>query len=699
MKGIKKQLVISTLVSFASFILIEIIYRGSLSSFLSWLKTEPSGAFYLLFFLFLLHGALLIFNYRTFFLLTILINTIFCLLAFSSYTKEKLRGDPLLPTDLSMTSEAKNMLQYFANISTTSIIIIVIGIISFICLLIYGFRKIKNDKKSKRYYLLPALFVLLFGFFFYQDAYANSSVLYNSFNIQVNHYNQKENYQTNGVLLSFIRNIYYMHPTIPAGYSSTKIDSIIKQIPPDQPNNEDEKPNIIIIQSEAFWDPTLLKNVTFNKDPLPFFHQIYSNSTHGSLNVPVYGGGTVDTEFEVLTGMTNQFLPIGSVPYIQYIHNPLPALPNILRNQGYQSVAIHPYFNWFYQRETVLKDLGFDNFLSLEFFPQPMQDLYYYRDNEITDEIIKRLENNSDKPNFIYAITMQNHGPYPADRKKYYASMEAELNKSGDKFSPEAKNILEFQADNMVEVDKQLEKLITYLQNTKRKTIVAYFGDHLPLLGDNYLVYKEANYFKNDQTFDQYKKMFQTPLLIWNNYDNKKQSLNISAPFLGPYLLDQAGLKGYYLTDYLNQLQKDGKGFLPRLDYINHSQLTKSDMAKYQQLQYDIMFGSKYGLKKEKVNDKPSKTYRLGYADPHISSAEVTTYTTGEKVLLLKGNHFTTSSQVYVNGQAVGSIFKSPNVLYAFIPKGAKPADVVMKIFDNQNKLLAYSNHLTKIQK
>jgi hypothetical protein len=106
-KGIPKQLLLTTIVSFISFVLIETIYLGGLSSFLNWLSTYPSEAFYFFIFLFLLNGALLIFNYKLFFLFSVVLNTLFCILAFSSFTKEKLRGDPLLPTDLGMADEAK----------------------------------------------------------------------------------------------------------------------------------------------------------------------------------------------------------------------------------------------------------------------------------------------------------------------------------------------------------------------------------------------------------------------------------------------------------------------------------------------------------------------------------------------------------------------------------------------------------------
>ncbi|UTW70859.1 sulfatase-like hydrolase/transferase [Anaerobacillus sp. HL2] len=56
------------------------------------------------------------------------------------------------------------------------------------------------------------------------------------------------------------------------------------------------------------------------------------------------------------------FLPQGSIPYSQYIHQPIPTLASILRAQGYESVALHNYHNWFYRRDQVYENFGFDRF-------------------------------------------------------------------------------------------------------------------------------------------------------------------------------------------------------------------------------------------------------------------------------------------------------------------------------------------------
>ena len=630
-------------------------------------------------------------NYKGYFIASVITSVLFSILAFSSHLKEVLRGDPLLPSDLTLVSEATDIITYFADLSLLKILVILLIIIFVIALFIFTVIKIKNVKRKKQDWVSPLIFLVLLIGFVYQDMYMDKGVMKNLFNIEIPTYNQSSNYSTNGVVLSFIRNLNNGVEK-PENYSHKKVTEIINDTETklDSDNSTANKPNIIIIQSEAFWDPTVMESVNYNQDPIPNFHSLASQFTSGTVTVPVYGGNTSNTEFEILTSLSTQFLPTGIVPYLNYANSPLPALPNILGNQGYTSTAIHTYHNWFYNRSSVYENLGFDNFLSLEFFPNPIEDAMYYRDNEITDEILKLVEEN-EEPNFIFAVTMQAHGPYKTDAKKYYASIEAELDDKDKSLSPNAENILEFYADTLVEVDKELGRLISSLEELEEDTIVVFYGDHLPLLGEDYQVYNEAGYFKNEQDYSDYQKIYKTPILIWDNFNTTREELNINSTFVGPYTLELAGLKGYYLTDYLNELNSQNKNYFPRLDYSNHSTLDETDIDNYKILQYDILFGRKYGLKDNEVDYEPSVTYRLGYADADIQNVKLTTYN-DMKAYRITGEYFTTSYQVYINDEAVGSTFVSPEEIYAYIPDDIDPETIVMKIFDSKNTLLSVSN-------
>ncbi|URM33426.1 LTA synthase family protein [Cytobacillus firmus] len=518
--------------SFVSLLVIEFIYRGSIIDFSNWFLSHSNYFLYAFVFMFFFFGSLSILKSKAYFLVSALFVLIGIIIAFASGTKEKLRGDPLLPSDLVLAGEAKNMLQFFSGVSLYYLIMLPVILILFLFILWIVSKKMSVDNIPKSHYITASICLLLFTLFLFKDLNNEGRVFKKPFGINSEAASPKQLYDIYGVAIGFISSISGIQEEKPETYAASKIEGIISEVKNEKASqrNSAKKPNVIIIMSEAFWDPTVMNNVSFNKDPLPNFHHLSSNFTSGKLHVPVFGGSTSNTEFEILTSMSTQFLSPGSVPYKNYIKEPIPALPHIFRSEGYETLAYHTYHNWFYERNSVYKHLGFDRFVSLEFFPNPVQDMMYYRDNEITDEILKQIEK-SDKPNFIYAITMQNHGPYRTDAKKFYATMEAQLKEGEGSFTPDAENILEFYADNLAEIDKDLQRLINSLEQMNEKTMVVFFGDHLPLLGDNYQVYKEAGYFTGEEDFNSYLKMYQTPLLIWDNFSDQKENLQLSAPF------------------------------------------------------------------------------------------------------------------------------------------------------------------------
>ena len=69
---------------------------------------------------------------------------------------------------------------------------------------------------------------------------------------------------------------------------------------------------------------------------------------------PEFGGMTANVEFEALTGFSNAFLPAGSIPYQQYVRAPTPSMATFLKSEGYETRAIHPGTNWFWNRDAGL---------------------------------------------------------------------------------------------------------------------------------------------------------------------------------------------------------------------------------------------------------------------------------------------------------------------------------------------------------
>ncbi len=127
----------------------------------------------------------------------------------------------------------------------------------------------------------------------------------------------------------------------PGNYQERTVENILGQTNPAYPVDSGFKPNVIFVMSEAFWDPTVLEGVSFTEDPIPYFHSLQQKETNGIL-LSRFMAGTANTEFEVLTGLSTQFLPQGMVPYVQFVHKPLEALPTIFKRQGYEATPSIP---------------------------------------------------------------------------------------------------------------------------------------------------------------------------------------------------------------------------------------------------------------------------------------------------------------------------------------------------------------------
>ena len=97
-------------------------------------------------------------------------------------------------------------------------------------------------------------------------------------------------------------------------------------------------------------------------------NSLEGNVVRGKFVSPVYAGGTCLPEFEVLTGMPTYFLPPSVYPYSQYITDETPSIVSAYKENGYQTVALHPYRKNFYNRASAYPLMGFDTFKGMDDF-------------------------------------------------------------------------------------------------------------------------------------------------------------------------------------------------------------------------------------------------------------------------------------------------------------------------------------------
>lgn len=409
-----------------------------------------------------------------------------------------------------------------------------------------------------------------------------------------------------GYLLYFLANAGEHTVEAPEGYSVEKAEEILSRYEDASQTNSvlashagnATSPNIIMVMNESFSDLSVLGNFTTNQPYLSFFNSLTKNTIRGYANSSVYGGYTANSEFEFLTGCTKAFLP-GS-PYLQYIKDSMPTLiTNITAQEGYaQAQAVHPYRPSGYNRNRIYPLLGFDRFLSLQDFVNPVKVRKYISDEsdyEMLEQLYEEKETGSSL--CLFNVTMQNHSDYKDS--KYVFDNPVTLDTIS--LQPEAEQYL-----SLVKLsDDALKQLVTYLEGVDEPVLLVVFGDHQPHLPD--LFYKTVmGKMPDDLTGEEAMKRYLVPFLIWANYDiGETEVEHISLNYLSTLMMETAGLE---LTDFQKFLL-DMYQYIPSLSaqgyYDNKGELhswdeTENDVIQwiqeYRIVQYNYLFDTKNRL-------------------------------------------------------------------------------------------------------
>lgn len=298
------------------------------------------------------------------------------------------------------------------------------------------------------------------------------------------------------------------------------------------PDSHSEAPDIVVVQSESFFDPAIVKGYE-QSDFTPNLRRLAAQGESGALHVPTYGGGTIRTEFEMLTGLSLRYFGDMQFPYLQMNGKVVPGLVRSLRAHGYQTIAVHGNDPGFWNRTTAFKALGFDRFVSQSSFPQdaPM-DGKYMADRAMTDQVMTQLKDVG-PPQFVFAISLEAHGPYDQSPGIDAAIRDAIPVPAG--VTGEAKLEVQNYLYHMQHADAELGRLAQLLAQRSRPTLLLFYGDHLPALTD---AYRTAGFVDGQDMLSQAG----TWLLVDPRNPGKPEREDMAAWMLPGKLLERAGI-------------------------------------------------------------------------------------------------------------------------------------------------------------
>lgn len=457
----------------------------------------------------------------------------------------------------------------------------------FILFLVSKFYKQNNPTFKFRFLLfIISLFLIIYPIY-YPDNYKDKV---NKSNIDLDISNPINNCKNNGILFCFYDDFKNLRFPIPSGYNQNTINQIYSQLPslskefPKLNSKQEIKPNIIVVLSEALWDATKLPQVSYSQDPIKNFRP----DIKSTLVSPVYGGSTANVEFEILTGFSNYFLN-NRYPYNQLINQKIPSLFSLFKDNNYQTTAIHTFKKSMYRRPMVYQYFGLDKYIAEEDMTDTVLAGPYISDKYFTQQIINQFESTT-QPQFIFAISMQNHMPYDTNRYPKEINIKSNL-------SPEDSNILQSYIDGIKLSSDSYLDLKNYLSKSAKPTIIIFYGDHLPFLNDNFAVYKNLNFVPKDQqkwSQTDYKNMYTTPIMVWSNYQTNLDINSILSPnFLSLEILKLANIKTQNQFLFLESLSKTDTVLNKYLE----SKFSSDQLKDYELIQYDLLSGKQYLLR------------------------------------------------------------------------------------------------------
>lgn len=286
--------------------------------------------------------------------------------------------------------------------------------------------------------------------------------------------------------------------------------------------------NIHIIVMESFIDPRLIEELKLPESFISKQLIKYLNEQQNFSRVisPIYGGGTAQAEFELLTGIK----ALGKVNQIEFNTmqgSRISAFVDALSINDYFSTAMIAPSSEFFNSKRAYKSLGFDQVGFLQ-----ENNLVEFSDNVIFDgdlfalnlKFIEQYLRGNDKPLFNYVLGMYGHLPF-----------ERNVELRPDVVSP---NHSDERLNRIVnQFYYRTEALATYLEKLimiDPDAIIFVTSDHLPSV-----LSKDAHYqfnnkvniallLNNGKAVDvSDKNLYEIPWIIWSllTSDSKNQDL------------------------------------------------------------------------------------------------------------------------------------------------------------------------------
>ena len=576
----------------------------------------------------------------------ILVSSIWLVIGITNGVMLGYRNTPFSAVDIALIKSTLPIISnYMTPVQICLVgILLVALIVALVCMFLYCPLSKKKVTMPRRILCLAGMILLFAGSTKYG---IENGILEDKFS------NIRLAYRDYGTPYCFIVTLFDNGIDRPIDYSIHRVNRVMNSIEKKQEKldkEEKQTPNVIFVQLESFFDVTRVENLTFSEDPIPFFRQMMREYSSGFVSMPTYGAGTVNTEFEIMTGMNKDYFGAGEYPFKSILQERTgESICYVLKDEGYTAHAIHNNNASFYDRDYVYANLGFDTFTTMELMTIMEKTQTNWAKDKILTKYINQALDSTNGQDFIYTVSVQGHGDYP--EKPISTNTIQVTGAKSDSFNYQ----YSYYASQLKEMDAFLEELILSLEKRGEDTVLVVFGDHLPSL--------------EIETADMSSgSKFETEYFIWNNIGLEKEDENLQAYQLYSKVLTQLGIHEGVMNRY-HQTCKE----------------TKSYQENMKLLQYDLLYGSNfaYGF------GKRFETTDMQFGVKDITIDSVGMAGDGENLYFVCDG-FTQYTDIYVNGKLIDTEFLG-RVLIRWEDGSLEPGDevyIIQRSKTNQRPVL-----------
>ncbi|GLK74853.1 capsular polysaccharide biosynthesis protein [Methylopila jiangsuensis] len=240
---------------------------------------------------------------------------------------------------------------------------------------------------------------------------------------------------------------------------SAQAGAVIAALPAPRPAAQGPR-LVVAIQCESFVD---IAARGLPGPALPALEALRAGAlAFGRCRAPAEGAYTMRSEFGFLTGLPSETLGLDALdPYLTAPAYLGRTLPELLRASGRETLFLHPYDRRFFDRDLLVPQFGFDRFLDGRAFDDAPRFGPYVADAAVAEALEREIASATGSA-FLFAVTIENHGPWGPGRL------------------PDTADAAEQYARHLANADRMIGRVAAALKAAPGGGLLCLYGDHAP---------------------------------------------------------------------------------------------------------------------------------------------------------------------------------------------------------------------------